>query len=237
MTLINPSCLTCKTRSCSLLDKCSNEVLKEISDKKIFRKIKRGETLFAEGKEAVHIAFVKSGVLKVQLNGKKNRPLILRLAKEGDVLGHRTGIQATVYPETVVAIEQSQICLLPVSRFIRMMETCADFRKEIIQAYLHDLLYTEKKAIELVHQSVKEKLAGILLYIAEVYKYHRQPNGIHIHLSRQEMADLSGTTKEQVSKILADFKKEKWINFRAKHFKFIDIEKLKKLVSSAACVD
>lgn len=229
MTLTNPSCLTCKTRGCSLLNNCSNDVLKEITDKKIYRKIKKGERIFSEGKEVMNIAFVKSGVIKVELNGKKNRPLIIRLAKEGDILGHRISGNVNRYTASVVAVENSQLCLLPAYQFQSLMDRCADFRKEIIKAYLQEMKDTEMKTIHLVHKTVKEKLACVLLNIAEVYKYKTQPNGIHIHLSRQEMADLSGTTKEQVSKILADFKKERLINFRAKHFRFFDMEKLEAL--------
>jgi hypothetical protein len=43
------------------------------------------------------------------------------------------------------------------------------------------------------------------------------------------MADLAGTTKEQVSRILADFEKEQLIRFRAKHFKFMSVDKLRHL--------
>jgi len=48
------------------------------------------------------------------------------------------------------------------------------------------------------------------------------------------MADLAGTTKEQVSRILADFEKEQLIRFRAKHFKFISIDKLRHLAEKQA---
>lgn len=231
MTLINPSCLTCKTRGCSLLNHCSNDVLKEITDRKIFRKIKKGESVISEGKEAIHIAFVKSGILKVERNGKNNRPLILRLAKEGDILGHRFIGHNDSYPVSAVAVENAQVCLLPAYQFQSLMERCTDFRREIIKAYLQEMKDTESKTLYLVHKTVKEKLACILLHISEIYKYKTQPNGIHIHLSRQEMADLSGTTKEQVSKVLADFKKEKLIHFRAKHFKFFDLQKLEQIAA------
>jgi DNA-binding transcriptional regulator YhcF (GntR family) len=50
-----------------------------------------------------------------------------------------------------------------------------------------------------------------------------------VHIDRQEMAELAGTTKEQVSRILADFEKEQLIRFRAKHFKFISVDKLRQL--------
>ena len=46
------------------------------------------------------------------------------------------------------------------------------------------------------------------------------------------MADLAGTTKEQVSRILADFDQEELIRFRAKHFKYIAVDKLRQIAES-----
>ncbi len=232
MTYSNPSCLTCRARGCSVLNNCSSHVLKEITDKKIFRQIKRGEKIFNEGKEALNVAFVKSGVIKIELNGKKNRPLIMRLAKEGDIIGHRITESINQYPVSVVAVENSQVCFLATHHFQFLMENCPDFRKEIIKAYLGEMKNIEMRTLHLVHKTVREKIAGILLHIAEVYKYKLQPNGIHIHLTRQEIADLTVTTKEQVSKVLTDFKNEKLINFRAKHFKLLDIQKLEAVTSA-----
>jgi CRP/FNR family transcriptional regulator len=209
------------------LNSCGDHVLKEISEKKIVRSIKRGEKIFQEGKEAVNIAFIKSGVIKVEVNGKKNRPLIMRLAKEGDILGHRIADQNNHYPVSIVAVENSQVCFLATHHFQNLMDKSTDFRKAVIKAYLHEMKNTEMRAVHLVHKSVREKIACVLIHIAEVYKYHLNPGGIHIHLSRQDFADLTGTTKEQVSKTLTDFKKEKLLRFRAKHFKTFDMEKLK----------
>jgi CRP/FNR family transcriptional regulator len=210
------------------LNNCSDHVVKTISDKKIFRHVKRGEKIFTEGKEVVNIAFIKSGVIKVEVNGKKDRPLIMRLVKEGEILGHRIA-EKNDHPVSVIAVENSQVCYLSTQHFQYLMEECADFRKEIIKVYLQEMKHIETRAIHLVHKTVREKIAGVLLHIAEVYNYKTQVNGIRIHLTRQEIADLTGSTKEQVSKVLMDFKKEKLIKFRAKHFQFFDIENLKKV--------
>jgi len=56
--------------------------------------------------------------------------------------------------------------------------------------------------------------------------------GIRVHIDRQEMADLAGTTKEQVSRVLADFDQEELIRFRAKHFKYIAVDQLKNIAES-----
>lgn len=206
-------------------------MLKEISDKKITRRLKKGERIFSEDKEALNVAFIRSGVVKVEMNGKKNRPLIIRLANEGNILGHRMSKSVNQYPESAVAVENSEVCLITSHHFRLLMDECTDFRNQIINTYLEEMKTIEGRAVHLVHKNVREKIACVLLHIADIYNYKLRSGGIHIHLSRQDIADLSATTKEQVSKTLNDFMKEKLIGFKAKHFKFFDREKLKQAAS------
>jgi CRP-like cAMP-binding protein len=55
-----------------------------------------------------------------------------------------------------------------------------------------------------------------------------------LQIAQQEMADLAGTTKEQVSRVLADFDQEQLIRFRAKHFKYIAMDKLREIAERQA---
>jgi Crp-like helix-turn-helix domain len=70
-----------------------------------------------------------------------------------------------------------------------------------------------------------------MLQIAKAYQYQHDAKGIRIHLERQEIADLASTTKEQVSKVLFDLKEEGLLNFRAKHFKYLDTGALQQIVA------
>jgi len=54
-----------------------------------------------------------------------------------------------------------------------------------------------------------------------------------VHLDRQDIADLAGTTKEQVSVALSELREAKLISFKAKHFKFLDLEGLKKMAEAS----
>ena len=73
-----------------------------------------------------------------------------------------------------------------------------------------------------------------MVHLAETYNYKQTGMGIKVHIDRQEMADLAGTTKEQVSRILADFDQEQLIRFRAKHFKFMAVDKLRQITEKHA---
>ena len=71
-----------------------------------------------------------------------------------------------------------------------------------------------------------------MVHLAENYNSKQTGMGIRVHIVRQEMADLAGTTKEQVSRILADFDQEELIRFKTKHFKYIAVDQLKNIAES-----
>ena len=85
--------------------------------------------------------------------------------------------------------------------------------------------------IQLAHKNVKEKIAIALLIFAKFYNYTGK-NSFTIHFSRQEIADFTGTTKEQVSKVLKYFETDVLIKCKAKKFSYLNIAELNKIAFS-----
>ncbi|HEX4852476.1 MAG TPA: Crp/Fnr family transcriptional regulator [Puia sp.] len=175
------------------------------------------------------ICFIHSGVVKSEINGKNGKPLILRLAGKGAVFGHRNIANIDFPKQTVTAVENLHICKLSTADFRRIADKSPNLQSEIIHSYLDEMKNLEIRALDLAHKSVKQRIAGILLDISEIYQYSPGLKTIRINLSRQDLASLAGTTKEQVSTILAEFQKQKLLKFQAKHFKYFDLEGLRKI--------
>jgi CRP/FNR family transcriptional regulator, polysaccharide utilization system transcription regulator len=223
-------CYTCRIKNCAFLTGCTREVLEEISDRKQHFNFQRGELIVRENEEVHGAYFLSSGVAKVMLNGNHGRPLIIRLLKPGDVFGHRVNNQFKAHPASIVAIEKTAVCFVPMSVFLKFFNTDKTFHLGVINQYLNDLREIELRTLYLAHKNVRQKVAGAMLQIAKAYQYRNDAKGIRIHLERQEIADLASTTKEQVSKILFDLKAENLINFRAKHIKYLDTDALQQIV-------
>lgn len=224
-------CFTCRVRNCSFLQKCYKQTLEELSDAKYHHVFKRGETILQEGEESKGLFFIQNGVVKVQLNGVTGRPLILRLSGQGEHFGDRIVHHRAANPYSVVAVEDTAVCFVRNEDYLKLNEAHEEFRKEVIASYLKELQQVEVRSLLLAHKTVRQKVADVLLKIADAYCYRHNGPGIRVHLDRQEMADLAGTTKEQVSKILFDFKSEGLLGFRAKHFTFIDRIALEGIVA------
>jgi len=225
-------CITCQARNCSILDKCDIETLAIISLHKRSKKIEKGAKLFCEGDTVSGVYFIRKGFLKVELNGKQGRPLILRIAGKGAVFGHRVAAKHNHHTNSATAISDVQFCYIPFKTFDKIANNCQELKQQIINRFLDELELTEKKVLYLAHKSVKEKIAEALVLLAETYQYEERKQSFRISLCRQDIADLVGSTKEQVSKILKEFEKDGLIKYTAKKFNYLNIGQLRSMIVS-----
>ncbi|MBS1920894.1 MAG: Crp/Fnr family transcriptional regulator [Bacteroidetes bacterium] len=229
MAIPRCDCITCKVRSCSILNACDTETLTAISTYKHPRSLQKGERLFSEGDPILGVCFIKKGFLKVELNGKQGRPLILRIAGMGTVFGHRTNSSHSCHSCSVTAVSEVLYCFIPNNLFTEIAGKSHSLKQQIINQVLDELELVEKKAIVLAHKSVREKVAEALLSLAAAYRYEVKKQSFRISFCRQDIADLAGTTKEQISKILKDFENEELIRYSAKKFSFLNTAKLREI--------
>lgn len=228
MTRITSYCQTCSVKNCIMMKSFGQEDQAYKAYKHHYE-FKRGEMLFREGDEINGMYFVQSGVIKLEMNAETQRPFILRMIGAGQTMGHRflnyTGLQ----PYTATAVEDSRVCFIELGFFKNLLQKNDLLQEEIRKIFLKEIRSTEVKLLQIAQQTVREKVASILVHLAETYNYKQTGMGIRVHVDRQEMADLAGTTKEQISRILADFDQEQLIRFRAKHFKYIAVEQLRQI--------
>lgn len=229
MSPLKNECITCKTKNCSILSECDMSTLNAIGAGKQTKSLKKGEKLFSEGDPIRGIYFIKKGFFKVELNGKQGRPLILKITGQGSLFGHRANSMHPYHPCTVTAVSDAQYCYIPAALFSDIVEKSPVLKNQIINQYLNEIELAEKKSVNLAHKTVREKIAEALLLFARLYDYEKQHQSFSIHFCRQEIADLTGTTKEQVSKTLNDFEKEKLIKCSAKKFTYINTDSLRSI--------
>ena len=229
MSPLKNDCIICKTKNCSILKECDKNTLLSISNVKLSKSLKKGDKLFSEGDPIRGIYFIKKGFLKVELNGKQGRPLILQIAGKGSLFGHRINTFHPYHSCSVTAASDTQYCYIPTPFFENIIEKSPLLRNQIINQFLNEIELAEKKSVNLAHKTVREKVAEALLLIARLYDYEKKQQSFRIHFCRQDIADLTGTTKEQVSKVLNDFENEKLVKCKAKKFSYLAIDSLHQI--------
>ncbi len=232
MNKISTPCITCNVKACSLINSLDKNLLPIISQYKLQFQFKKGEVIFSQGEPVSGVYFIQSGVVKQELTGIKGKPLILRLCGQGKMMGHRSVSSKARHPYTATAVEDCRICFMDLEFFRNLLRKSEPLQKEINSVYLNEIRQNEERLLQIAHLNVKEKVAEILVHLAEAYNYREGGPAIRVHVNRQDMANFAGTTKEQVSKIIAQFSHEHLVRCRAKQFQFFNIEGLKKIAAA-----
>lgn len=228
MKNFHADCNTCSKKDCSMLKYCAEDWLSVINNKKICTFVKQGQQIILEGTPATGIYFVYSGKIKIHKVGMNGRNLILKLGKEGDIIGHCGFGGKYLYPSSATALEDSNLCFIENTIFFELLKDCHELTHELMRYYTDELRIYESRMVNIAQMNVREKVADTLLLLRDTYGEDMQDSTLKIVLSRQELAEISGTTKEQVSKILAEFDNEKVIRTSGKKISILDDKKLLK---------
>lgn len=170
------------------------------------RDVRRNEAVARQGEPARTFALVESGLLKLLQLTPDGRELIVRFVGPGEPFGGVVLLDAAAYPVTALAVEPTRLLAWPTDVLRGLLDCFPQVRLNItreIAAHMTDAL---TRVRELATERVSQRLAHTLLRLM------RQagtpgPDGVLIAhpLTRQELADLTGTTLYTVSRTLSQW--------------------------------
>jgi CRP/FNR family transcriptional regulator len=170
--------------------------------------------------------FIYSGKVKVHKKWDNGKELIVRLAQDGDIVGHRGLGSDNIYPVSATSLVTTEICFIDLDFFNSTLKVNQDFIYELMMFFASELKESEKRMRNLAHMSVKGRVANALLMLQT--KFGTSPEGyIDIHLSRQDLASYIGTTYETVFRVMNELVEENAISLDGKNI-FIESENILK---------
>jgi CRP/FNR family transcriptional regulator, polysaccharide utilization system transcription regulator len=226
---IRSHCADCGARTCSILRNCPAEVLDKISAaKKCFVYLK-GQRILMQGVESNGIFFINTGKVKIYKTDKNNKQLIIRFAKSGEVLGFCSVDDRKEQSASAMALDDTLICHLDYKLFLQIIREYPEMALSMLRYYNDMLSDAENKSLKLARMNVPSKIADALITMYQAYGTNGNNRTLNLAISRQDIADLAGTTKEQVSKTLTDFKTHGIIHAKGKQIDVLDIDKLRQM--------
>ena len=184
--------------------------------------------MFREGDELTGIYFIYTGRFKVH---KKwgDKELIVRLAKGGDILGHRGIGGDIIYPISATALEPSDVCFIEMEFFQATLKVNPGFLYELMMFFAAELKESEKRMRNLAHMPVKGRIANSLVLLQE--KFGTNADGfIDMTLSRQDLASYTGTTYETVFRIMNELVQDNIVATTGKDIRIVNEQKLLELM-------
>ena len=215
----------CDLKSCFLCRQCLPEWLPAISAHKKTFHFNKGEIIFKEGDPVSGMYFIYHGTVKVHKRWGEEKELIIRLAKDGDIIGHRGLGDETIYPVSGTAIESTTVCYIDLDFFNSTLKVNNDFTIHLLLFYAEELQRSERKMNNLAHMQVKGRIANSLLSLKNKFGV-TAAGDINIILSRQDLASYSGTTYETLFRILNEFIKKELISVNNKNITILNEHQL-----------
>jgi CRP-like cAMP-binding protein len=190
-------------------------------------KYKSGEVIFKVGEETKGLFVIQSGKVKITTNTGQAEERIIRLVKEGDVLGHRGFGGDWKYTISAITLEDSELLLIPLNIFNQTVKANAKLGFYMMMFFAEELRESEQLARQL---PVRNIVASVLYNNYKVFGFENEnSNKLSYTLSRKEMANQAAIRYETTIRILMDFVKEKIIETDGKSIKIIDLDRLKRI--------
>lgn len=221
-------CEHCESRYKSIFCDLKGEHLEIINEHKGCNFYKKGQTIFSEGFFPQGLFCINAGKVKVSQAGDNGREQIIRLTKDGDILGYRALLSGEKYSASAVAIEDCSVCLIPKEVFFKVIESESSLSMQIMKLLSHDLGKAEHKITDLAQKPVRERMAEAILFLRETYGTESDGKTLNVSLSREEIANVVGTATETAIRLLSEFKTDAIIELQAKKIKIINYNKLVK---------
>jgi CRP/FNR family cyclic AMP-dependent transcriptional regulator len=203
------NCLSCPHREERLfcnLPETATKALVAITSSAAYPK---GATLFVEGQPARGVFILCNGRVKLSTSSADGKTLILRIAEPGEVLGLPASVTGTCYELTADVIEPAQANFIPRNDFLNFLKENGEAALRVAQQLgeTYHSAISEMRTIGLSH-SAGEKLARFLLEWAANYPEDRGQVRIKLTLTHEEIAQMIGSSRETVTRLLADFRKK-----------------------------
>ncbi len=184
------------------------------------------DVIFRQGTITSHVMFLESGLVKLFREGRNERSLIIKIAKPGEFIGLVSMYGNETYHYSATAVEDAKVFFIDFKIFNSILLENGNYAIYLLKEIANDNLGIFDRIISQYHKQLPGKIADIILYFS-THIYNSET--FEFPITRNELAELAGTTKESFIRTLAEFKNDKIIEIQGKLIKINSIDIIKTL--------
>lgn len=193
----------------------------------------RGDFLWRAGDPAELLTIIVKGRVKIVTHGETG-DTILELFEEGEPVGAIAVYNYMPYPASAVCMEPVALLTVPRRDYFELLDRNPDFARAIIRELTKLVVAMARKLQEMRGQKVDARIAQLFLTLAE--RLGKEVKGgieIPIQLTRQEVADLVGTTVESSIRVLSRWGRERIVISGENRFLIPSRDKLREIAEGS----
>lgn len=218
------------------IDKCllNAPLLKDLSteEKLLIRNnmyetsYKSREVIFKQGVPLSHVIFNSEGYAKIYIEGLDDKEVILTVFSPLSYLSGPGLFYGGKFNFSAMALSDVKTCFIDKKVFIDILNSNNAFSAAFLSETARRSIGRINSFMNIIHKKTPGKMAGVLVFLTDVVYKSRSFDAL---LSRKELGDFTGMSKESAIRILTDFKKDGIINFEGSCFEILDYDKLQKI--------
>jgi CRP-like cAMP-binding protein len=203
-------------RAIPLFSHVSDADLDQIASHLIERRYPRNTTIVEEGLAGDYMYLIREGRVKVTKLSDDGREKILEFLDAGSFVGEMALLERAPRSASVKTLTSVRLLALSRKDFIGLIRKNPDLAMAVIQELSRRLRTVNDQASALSFQRVKDRTRGLLLRLA------KDPRGEDWHatpaLTHQQIADMIGTSRETVTRVVKDLKAGGWLRQEGKRY-------------------
>ncbi|MDN3658622.1 Crp/Fnr family transcriptional regulator [Ferruginibacter paludis] len=188
---------------------------------------KKGEIIFREGAYPAGIFYIKAGKVKKYKLDKEGKEHIIYVANKEELLGYHAILSEDRYPDSAASIEESRIAFIPKEDFLAVLNQSPVLNRRLLKTLSHEFAVLANSLSMFAQKNVRERLALQLIVLREKYKVNFKPGmPVEINMSRDDLANLVGTGRENVVRVLTEFKESGILQTQGRKIIINDVNQL-----------
>ena len=192
----------------------------------------RGDTIFEQDSPSDAFYAITTGRVKIFKMMPNGKDVILEVFGPGDPLGAVAAYMDRPFPASAAAIEDTVCVIIPRAAFFRLLETQPSLVRGLLLGLTTRLVELTNRLAELTGGRIEPRFARWFLKLAsQMGRDERGGTFIPLALSRQELADLTGTTIETCIRIMSRWNKDEVVRTEKDGFVLLDRPELERIAS------
>ena len=203
-------------RAIPLFSNVSDEDLEQVASHLIERRFPRNTTIVEEGLAGDYMYVIREGRVKVTKLSEDGREKILEFLDAGSFFGEMALLDRAPRIASVKTLKPVKLLALSRTDFLNLLRKSPDLALAVIQELCKRLRIVDDQASALSFQRVKDRTKGLLQRLAR--DPHEEGGRVPPPLTHQQMADMIGTSRETVTRVVKELKQEGWLRQEGKRY-------------------
>ncbi len=194
------------------------------------QRFSRGATIFLEGSVGDALYFIIEGQVRIFITTATGQEISMSVFRQGDFFGELSLLDAQPRSASATVMQETRVLTLCRTAFLAILHDCPDMAVAVLAALSGRLRQSNHYTEYLISHSAPQRVVRRLLDMAE---QHGMTTGdcqrIDLHLTQDDLASLSGTTRETVNRVLAGLREQGLIEIERARLSVLNLEQLESL--------